>query len=118
MGLFFESETVNLGPVPLLVASFRAALLTNPVDVGNEAAITARATQIVTGLAPQVQVQTRKFRIWRFIGAVVFLALIFVAAVYCARDDKLQALSQVLVHGFEVLLGAVIGIVIGESSAT
>ena len=118
MGLFFESQSVDLDVFPTLAGSFHAALLTNLKETENSDLATQMANHMAAQLKSQVQVQTKKFRIWRFVGAVVFLALIFVAAVYCARDDKLQALSQVLVHGFEVLLGAVIGIVIGESSAS
>jgi hypothetical protein len=55
------------------------------------------------------------FKPWRFLGALLFLAAVFVAGIYCAYDDKLQDWSKVLLHGFEILLGAVVGIVIGES---
>jgi hypothetical protein len=63
---------------------------------------------------PVPPAQAKAFKGWRFLGAMLFLAVVFGAGIYCAHDPQLQEWSKVLLHAFEVLLGAVIGIVIGE----
>jgi hypothetical protein len=50
--------------------------------------------------------------------AIIFLIAIFVAGIYCARDDKLSAWSTVLLHSFEILLGGLVGIIVGEKSGS
>ena len=53
----------------------------------------------------------------RAIVALVSLAIIFVAGAYCAHDDKLAAWSTAFLHSFEVLLGGLVGMIVGESSS-
>jgi SNF family Na+-dependent transporter len=60
---------------------------------------------------------SKEFRWVRVVLAVVFLIAIFIAGIYCARDPQLTSFRDVLVHSFEILLGALVGTIIGESSA-
>ena len=53
----------------------------------------------------------------RVVVAAVLLVILMAAAIYTAYDPKLGALHTSLVHGFEVLLGGVIGLVLGERVA-
>jgi hypothetical protein len=53
--------------------------------------------------------------IWgRLIFATVILAAIFAGCIYTAHDEKLADLYKLLLHSFELLLGAFIGILTGE----
>jgi len=54
----------------------------------------------------------------RFIVAVLLLVIVGAGAVYTAIDakaDKMQDMHGVLVHSFELLLGALVGLLTGES---
>jgi hypothetical protein len=68
-----------------------------------------------TGGAPSVP---KQFSWARGLTAVIFLVVIFVAGVFCAHDDKLSAYSTVLLHSFEILLGALVGMIVGEGAGT
>ena len=48
-------------------------------------------------------------------GVFYSTTLVFFAGIYCAQNDMLQIWSDVLLHTFEGLLGAVVEIVVGES---
>jgi hypothetical protein len=52
----------------------------------------------------------------RLIFAVVLLAAVFAAGIYCAHDDKLAEWGKILLHSFELLLGALIGLITGEAA--
>jgi len=53
----------------------------------------------------------------RVIAAVVVLVLIFGAGVYCAHDAAMKDWSTPLLHTFELLLGGVVGLLVGEKTA-
>jgi hypothetical protein len=44
------------------------------------------------------------------------LAAVFAAGIYCAHDDKLEEWGKILLHSFELLLGALIGLITGEAA--
>lgn len=53
--------------------------------------------------------------IWgRLIFATIILVAIVIGCIYTAHDDKLVDLYKILLHSFELLLGAFIGILTGE----
>ena len=57
------------------------------------------------------------FNVLRIIIAILVLMLIFVAAVYCAHDTAMKDWSSPLLHTFELLLGGLVGIILGEKTA-
>jgi len=113
MGLFFESQSIATASVPAMVDSLHFALMTDPTRLNDAHRV---AAQMAIEARDGIQLQTKQFRWARFVGAIVFLAAIFIAGVYCAHDDKLQEWSSVLLHAFEVLLGGVVGLVAGEGA--
>jgi len=56
-----------------------------------------------------------KFLWHRLIFAVILLVALLIAAIYTAQDEKLAELYSVLVHSFELILGAIVGLLTGES---
>lgn len=50
--------------------------------------------------------------------AVGLLVAVLAACIYTAQDEKLQELYKLLLHPFELLLGAVIGLITGEPTVT
>jgi peptidoglycan/LPS O-acetylase OafA/YrhL len=54
----------------------------------------------------------------RVVAAVVVLALIFGAGVYCAHDPAMKDWSVPLLHTFELLLGGLVGLLVGEKAGT
>jgi hypothetical protein len=52
----------------------------------------------------------------RLVFAVALLAAVFAAGIYCAHDDKLEEWGKILLHSFELLLGALIGLITGEAA--
>jgi hypothetical protein len=60
----------------------------------------------------------KKFSWGRALPAMIFLVIIFVAGAYCAHDDKLSEWSTVLLHSFEILLGGLVGMIVGEKAAS
>jgi hypothetical protein len=61
---------------------------------------------------------SREFNWRRALLAAAFLVIIFIGGVYCAHDKALEAFSAALVHGFEILLGGLIGMIVGEASTS
>jgi hypothetical protein len=57
------------------------------------------------------------FSVSRIVVAVGVLALIFLAGVYCAHDPAMKDWSAPLLHTFELLLGGMVGIIVGEKTA-
>jgi hypothetical protein len=53
----------------------------------------------------------------RLIFAVIVLVAIFFAGIYTAGDEKLADWSKLLLHSFELLLGAFIGILTSEAAS-
>jgi hypothetical protein len=52
----------------------------------------------------------------RLLFAILLLAVVFAGGVYTAHDDKLADWSKLFVHSFELLLGALVGLLTGEAS--
>jgi hypothetical protein len=56
--------------------------------------------------------------IWgRLIFAAIILITLLFAAIITAKEQKSAELSKTLVHSFELLLGAFIGILTGEAAS-
>jgi len=106
MGVFFDARKDITELIPRSDSKIEDRLIDNRLDYR----LDYRKLRLETEPA-------KTFKPWRFVGALLFLAGMFVAGIYCAHDDKLQEWSKVLLHGFEILLGAVIGIVIGEGQS-
>ena len=78
---------------------------------------TTRSLPPSQGLTDQTQTEKSETSkpIWgRLIFATVILVAIFVGCVYTAHDGKLDKLYELLLHSFELLLGAFLGILTGE----
>jgi hypothetical protein len=58
-----------------------------------------------------------KFLWHRLIFAVVLLIALLIAAIYTAMDPRLAELYTMLIHSFELILGAIVGLLTGESIA-
>jgi hypothetical protein len=58
-----------------------------------------------------------KFLWHRLMFAALLLIALLIAAIYTAQDEKLAELYSVLVHSFELILGAIVGLLTGESIA-
>jgi type VI protein secretion system component VasF len=107
VGLFFTTSPLK----PVLADALQDAIQAQPTNP-QEAAHAASAT------ADQIQNQVAGSFAWgRFVVAIAVLALIFVGCIYTAHDDKLQELYKVMTHGFELLLGIVLGLIGGEAAA-
>jgi hypothetical protein len=107
MGLFFKSAPV----VPAVTESLREAVTEHP----NTVLIPEQmASEIVSGVENKVSPSIY----WgRLIFAIVLLCLVLAAGIYTAQDEKLSEWSKILLHSFELLLGAVIGLITGEAIA-
>ena len=126
MSVFFTTPPVAAGAfgaaslVPSFAKALESALAADPQTIANPA---QSAVQIAANVADQVArsatenvLPSKQFRWGRAIFSVVFLLIIFFAGIYCAHDDKLLDYSKVLLHSFELLLGALVGTIIGEGS--
>ena len=58
-----------------------------------------------------------KFLWGRLICATCLLLAIVAGIIYTAHDKDLQQLNATLLHSFEVLLGGLIGLILGESQS-
>lgn len=107
MAIFFKSESLRAAVTPALVT----ALTTDPKSIQNP-------NQVASEQANQVVQRVGGTFSWpRLTLAIGLLALIFVGAVYTGRDPALSQLYAVVVHGFEVGLGGVLGLLVGEAGA-
>jgi hypothetical protein len=107
MSVFYQSKSI----IPAASKVLEEALALDPK------AITDRGQKAIE-MANQVKDQvTRGFAWGHFGAAILFLVLLFFGGIYTAQHTGLEAWSTVLLHTFEVALGGVVGIVIGERSA-
>lgn len=109
MGFFFKSAFLK----PVVSESLSKALATPPDSVN-------QPEQMVSEMADQVQQQvTGKFSWVRLVIALLFLVVLFAAGIYTARDPSsdVKEWSKTLLHSFELLLGAVVGLITGEAAA-
>lgn len=107
MGVFFRSEPLH----PVVKEKLSMAFSQDP------SAITS-VEKVVEEETKKVVERTRGEFSWgRMIFAVGLLALVFIGAVYTGRDPGLKDLYTVLVHGFEIILGGVSGLLLGEAVA-
>jgi hypothetical protein len=108
MGVFFrKSESLE----PVVLEEFSLAIASDPNVVSNVRQAAAEHAKVV------IQRVQGEFSWGRMLFAVALLALVFAGAVYTARDAALAQLYSVLVHGFEILLGGVAGLLLGEAVA-
>lgn len=104
MGLFFRSEMV-----PTVRNALVNALTAPPIEVG---AARAQAQQTIETAG------TGQF-IWsRFVSACVFLLVIVGFGIYAAHDDKMKDWSAAALHTFQILLGGLVGLVLGEKPSS
>jgi hypothetical protein len=92
-------------------------LFTYRVNVKDIAAHATRADEADEGHAVPAATTTTQFAVNRIAAAFVLLAFVFGAGVYCAHDPMMKDWSPVLLHTFELLLGGMVGIIIGEKTA-
>src|SRR5712691_3808235 len=107
MGLFFKTESLRDAIAPVLANAFT----TDPKNVVDPQQTAAQQAHQIAG-------QVKGTFSWaRLALAILLLVLLFVGAIYTGRDPALKDLYTVLVHGFEVGLGGVPGLVVGEAAA-
>ena len=107
MSIFFKSESLE----PIVLEKLSTAFAADPKSVSTSG-------QVAAQLATEVVQRARGSFSWgRLAFAVCLVALLFAAAVYTGRDPALTQLYSALLHGFEVILGAVTGLLIGEAVA-
>jgi hypothetical protein len=108
MAVFFRNRSLSQVITPVLAD----ALKTDPKTIANvDETATRQATMVVERAASRVNWLT-------LLVAVIVLAGILAAAIFTAHDPALSNLNTVLVHGFELLLGGVIGMLVGERAAS
>lgn len=109
MGLFFKSARL----IPTVSKSLEEALTRPPDSVDYP-------EQMAAEIATQIDQQVRGQFSWgRLACAIALLVIIFLAGIYTARDPtpEVKEWSKILLHSFELLLGAVIGLITGEALA-
>jgi hypothetical protein len=106
MSVFFEKkEPLHVTARKHLEAAYKADPSTVP-DV----------SQVATEKAEEIRRQSAGTFSWgRLAFASAFLLIIFFAAIYTAGKDNLQDLYKLLLHSFELMLGAVVGLITGEA---
>jgi hypothetical protein len=105
MGLFFISQMV-----PTVRSALVTALTAPPIEAG---AARAQAQQTIETAAAGQQF------IWsRFVGACVFLLVIVGFGIYAGHDDKMKDWSAAALHTFQILLGGLVGLVLGEKPSS
>ncbi len=106
MALFFQKPPST----PIIASALADAFAKDPATIPNPQV----AAQ--TG-ANQIQEQTAARFSWGHLAVAIFLlvALLFAAIYTGNHQDKLENLYNVLVHSFELILGAIIGLLTGEA---
>ena len=105
MGIFFRAE-------PVLKARMADASR-HPIPA-DENTVELLAAEAVENVAKQVR-QTFDGR--RALFAALLLIGVLVAGLYAGLHPQLEKLYEALIHAFEVLLGAVAGLITGEAAA-
>jgi type VI protein secretion system component VasF len=107
MGVFFRTQSLRDAITPALAT----ALATDPKTIQD-------ASQAAAQQASQVAQRVAGTFSWlRLVIALALLVLLFCGAVYTGRDAALQQLYTVLLHGLELGLGGVLGLLVGEAAA-
>ena len=118
MGVFYSTPTPSAPlAAPVVTKVLMEALAAQPETIPDAQQVAARLAATLTQVLPPPAPPPKSFQWARFLLALLLLALVFFAGIYCAQKDMLQKWSDVLLHTFEVLLGAVVGIVVGENTA-
>ncbi len=106
MALFFQKQPA----APLIVSALADAFTKDPNTIPNPQVAAQTA-------ANQIRVQTAVRFSWGHLAvAILLLVIILFAAIYTGNhQDKLGNLYNVLVHAFELILGAVVGLLTGEA---
>lgn len=115
MSMFFKPQSM----IPAASEVLKEALTTDPRTIDN---LQQRAQEMAQQINNRVTGGgdgggNGGFAWGNFLAAVIFLALILGAGIYTSQHAGLEAWSTVLLHTFEVALGGVVGIVIGERTA-
>lgn len=53
----------------------------------------------------------------RILAGFALLVFVFGAGIYCAHDATMKDWSAPLLHTFELLLGGMVGVIVGEKTA-
>jgi hypothetical protein len=104
MGIFYRSAPLK----PVVKEALQEAIAINPGAVADPQRTADEKAEQVVG-----QVSGR-FAWGRLAVAVGLLVAVLVACIYTGQNEKLQELYKLLLHSFELLLGAVIGLLTGE----
>jgi len=84
--------------------------------IKTEPASVARPAELAAAKAAEIAQSARGKFLWhRLIFAVILLVALLIAAIYTAMDPRLAELYTVLIHSFELILGAIVGLLTGES---
>ena len=102
MGIFFRTQ-------PMAPRFARSAGVVKPQVDGE--VIEQNFQEVGDGPPPPAQ-----FLWGRLIFAVIVLAVLFAGGVYTAYHPELAAWKDLFVHSFELLFGALIGLLTGEAS--
>lgn len=107
MAIFYESKPITVAAEPAL----EDALTTDPATISQPSVTAAnKANEIARSVKG-------KFSWKRLVGAIVLLGALLVPAIYTAHDEALVDLYKVLLHSFELVLGGVIALLLGESTS-
>ena len=84
--------------------------------IKTEPAAVAQPTELAAAKAAEIAESSKGKFLWhRLIFAAVLLIALLIGAIYTAMDPRLADLYTVLIHSFELILGAIIGLLTGES---
>ena len=106
MAIFYTSR-VSLAQAAS--SAIEEALATEPpAIVDQKTAATTKGSEVARQSAGQLS--------WIRLGvAILILGAILIAAIYTAFYPQLEALYALMLHSFELILGAVIGLLTGEA---
>ncbi|MBI4654421.1 MAG: hypothetical protein HY752_05450 [Nitrospirae bacterium] len=105
MAIFFKSTPIINTAKDL----FEEALKTDPATISQPSVEAAKKAEEIARSA------RGSFSWGRLAVAIVLLLGILIAAIYTAQNDKLVDLYKLLLHSFELILGAVVGLLTGEA---
>jgi len=103
MGVFYRSESLE----PLVKENLTIAFTKDPKTITS---IETTAAEEAKKIAERAR---GEFSWKRILFAIGLAALVFFAAVYTGKNN-LEPLYLVCVHSFEIILGGVTGLLIGE----
>ena len=103
MGVFYSTPMqLAAHSAPAVTNVLMEALSANPVTIPDAQQIAARLAATLVEQSPPSSPPPGNFEWIRFVCALILVALVLLAGIYCAQDDKLQKWSDVLLHTFTV----------------